>query len=373
MDKLRLFLAVAVAALFFSSQGHAQADAKPFQDPLDTPAVRTFGFRGVTSQPLMAVTNAGKRIVAVGLRGLVIFSDDNGGSWHQAYVPVETDLVAVQFVTPMQGWASGHDAVILHTEDGGKTWEKQFDNRMAAIVLPASYQKRIASGDTSLAPFLKEVELNTQGDTSLPFLGIHFTDLLHGIAVGSFGMIVATDDGGRHWCPWLDHIDNKGFLNLNVIRKIGNDLLIAGEQGGVYRYDEKTGAFRAVRAPYQGSFFDIVGTGNFILAVGLRGSVYRSTDGGATWQGIETPIKDSVTAATIVGDGATIILATSSGTLLLSLDQGRTFRIAEVPHLMVFSAVSALNVDRILLVGLQGIEVGRLNAHHAVMSPEVSQ
>lgn len=367
------FAVLILAVILLSEPDHARAEGNPFQDPLDTPAIQEFGARGITQQSFMAITQAGKRLIAVGLRGLVVFSDDSGRSWQQARVPVQTDLVAVQFVTSRQGWASGHDAVILHTEDSGATWTKQFDNRLAAVVLPAYYQRKIAAGDTSMDPFLKQIELNTQGDTSLPFLGIHFTDLEHGIAVGSFGMIVATSDGGRHWLPWLDRINDKEFLNLNVIRKIGKDLVIAGEQGGVYRYDDKTGSFVAVPAPYKGSFFDIVGTDSFMLAVGLRGTIYRSEDRGKTWQHIDTPVKDTVTAATLLGGSDGIVLVTAGGALAISNDRGVRFRADEPSHPMLFTAVSVLGADRLVLTGLQGIGVEQLTMRHASVSHEVSQ
>jgi photosystem II stability/assembly factor-like uncharacterized protein len=373
MNNLWSYLAASTAALVFSISAHAQAGAKAFQDPLDVPAIEQHGFRGLTSQPVIAIADAGSRVVAVGLRGLIIFSDDQGRSWHQASVPVQTDLVAVQFVNQDQGWATGHDAVILHTEDGGRTWTKQLDNRAAAVAFPAYYRQKIASGDTSAAPFLKEVQLNTQGDTSLPFLSVYFTDLRHGIAVGSFGMIVSTDDGGTHWAPWLDHIDNKDFLNLNVIRKIGNDLVIAGEQGGVYRYDAKRQWFSAVSAPYKGSFFDVAGTDRFMLAVGLRGTIYRSADQGATWQRVETPVKDSFTTAVVVDSGAMTILASSGGGLLVSRDQGLTFQPEAVSHPMLFTGINALGAQRLILSGLQGIEVEQLGRQRAATSNGVSQ
>lgn len=373
MNSTSMYLTVAAAALFLSMPGRAAADSRQFQDPLDVPSVQRFGAQKVTSQPLMAIANAGGRIVAVGLRGLVIFSDDNGRSWRQARVPVQTDLVAVQFVTPRQGWASGHDAVILHTEDGGESWTKQFDNRLAAVVLPAYYERRLASGDASVAPLLKEVQLNTQGDTSLPFLSVYFSDLQHGFAVGSFGMIVATEDGGKHWLPWLDHIDNKGYLNLNSIRKIGDDLIIAGEQGSVYRYDEKAKSFVAISTPYKGSFFDITGTNSFMLAVGLRGTAFRSVDKGSTWQHIETPVKDTITSASVSGRDDEIVLTTSGGALLVSSDHGLTFRESEVSHPMLLTAVSTLKNGWVVLAGLQGVDMAKLDAGQPAMSSEDSQ
>ena len=53
--------------------------------PLNTPAMRVpVAQNGV----LIDLARAGTRLVAVGERGLVLFSDDNGQSWQQAGVPV---------------------------------------------------------------------------------------------------------------------------------------------------------------------------------------------------------------------------------------------------------------------------------------------
>src|SRR4051812_6883490 len=76
---------------------------------------------------MLALAQAGARLVAVGERGIVLLSDDNGKSWRQVATPVQVSLAAVQFVNEQSGWAVGHLGVVLHTADGGQTWRKQFD------------------------------------------------------------------------------------------------------------------------------------------------------------------------------------------------------------------------------------------------------
>src|SRR6266850_5485734 len=95
--------------------------AMSFQDPLDTPATPLGGVARGEMQPLIAVAASESRTLAVGLRGLIVYSDDGGAQWRQATVPVQTDLVSVQLQDDRQVWASGHDSVILHSEDGGTT------------------------------------------------------------------------------------------------------------------------------------------------------------------------------------------------------------------------------------------------------------
>jgi photosystem II stability/assembly factor-like uncharacterized protein len=62
---------------------------------------------------LTGIARAGKRLVAVGERGIVVLSDDDGATWRQASVPVSVTLAAVQFPTPTQGWVVGHYGVVL--------------------------------------------------------------------------------------------------------------------------------------------------------------------------------------------------------------------------------------------------------------------
>ena len=68
---------------------------------------------------------AGSSIVAVGEYGNVVLSDDDGKTWRQAKsVPTQVTFTAVAFVDDKNGWAVGHDTVILHTSDAGETWPR---------------------------------------------------------------------------------------------------------------------------------------------------------------------------------------------------------------------------------------------------------
>src|SRR5471030_2586830 len=70
---------------------------------------------------LLDVTHAGTRLVTVGERGHILYSDDQGKDWTQAKVPSRQLLTALYFVDDKHGWAVGHDAQILASSDGGAT------------------------------------------------------------------------------------------------------------------------------------------------------------------------------------------------------------------------------------------------------------
>ena len=98
--------------LFALGSALAAASAAPatgasFIDPLDAPAMQSpLAARSM----LQGVTKAGSRLVAVGQRGHVVYSADNGASWKQASVPVSSDMTAVFFrisVCESGPWAAG--------------------------------------------------------------------------------------------------------------------------------------------------------------------------------------------------------------------------------------------------------------------------
>lgn len=71
---------------------------------------------------LVDVAKAGTRLVAVGERGHILFSDDDGAQWQQAKVPSRVLLTSVYFSDDKHGWAVGHDATILASTDGGRSF-----------------------------------------------------------------------------------------------------------------------------------------------------------------------------------------------------------------------------------------------------------
>ena len=88
------------------------APGRSFVDVLDQPATAS---PLAAQRVLQASAVAGKRLVAAGARGHIVYSDDRGATWQQAKVPVSADLTALHFVDARQGWAVGHEGVVLHT------------------------------------------------------------------------------------------------------------------------------------------------------------------------------------------------------------------------------------------------------------------
>jgi photosystem II stability/assembly factor-like uncharacterized protein len=341
-----LNLACGLMAAVLAAVLAGQAAAAPFIDVLERPSASSALAARAMFNGLAA---AGKRLVAAGQRGHIVYSDDGGGSWRQASVPVSSDLVAIQFPDPRHGWAVGHDGVVLHSVDAGATWKLQLDGRVIALQLKSAYDR------DGVAPQLRAAakRLIAQGaDQSL--LDVWFDSVNSGFVAGAFGLVFHTEDGGATWQPWLDRVDNPNGLHLNAIRRVGGVTVIVGEQGTLLKFSPGRNRFEALASPYQGSYFGVTGGEGVLLAYGLRGNAYRSTDAGASWTRIETGVRVGLTAASALPDGR-LVLVSQAGQILLSADHGLSFQpLRHAPPGAAF-AVAPAGADGIVIGGLRGL------------------
>lgn len=298
-----MMLRLAYAAALFASG----ALAAPVGDALDRPAVMA---REPSHAVLLSAAQAGPRIVAIGERGMVLASEDSGRQWRQSQVPVSVGLTALRFADATHGYAVGHGGTVLATRDGGRSWTKQLDGRqIAKLELQAAQH----SGD---AAALKSAERLVADGPDKPLLDLLVFDAQRVLAVGAYGLALASEDGGNTWHSWRARLGNPKELHLYALRQRGDTIAIAGEQGLLLLSTDSGKSFRRVTTPYKGSFFtlELPADGEIVLA-GLRGTVLRSTDAGASWSPVASPIPAAITSSAQRGDGS-VLLASQAGVLL---------------------------------------------------------
>ena len=258
------------------------------------PAVRSaFAERSM----ILDATRAGPRLVAVGERGVVLLSDDDGAHWRQAgKVPVDATLTAVSFADAREGWAVGHLGVILHSADGGEIWSVQR---------------------------IDPVE-------DRPLFAVAFTDARNGVAVGLWSLMLRTRDGGHTWeAAELPPPPGDTRADANLMSVFGDGqgrLFIAGERGLVLRSLDGGATWSYHPTGYRGTFWSGTALADGTLIVGgLRGSVYRSTDNGEHWQRVETGSQSSVTD--LVAFDGRVHAVGLDGVSLDSRDGGASFAV----------------------------------------------
>jgi photosystem II stability/assembly factor-like uncharacterized protein len=228
------------------------------------------------------------------------------GRWVVQPNPLDTADVTfsdVCFIDSMTGWVvRGNGDPVLHTTDGGKTWRLtnlKFTLNPQSGYLNAPVSGGITGVDTlhwwTVGAYSKILHSQDGGQTwqqqdagSTGYCGltdVSFVDTLHGWICGmrysdSKGIILHTNDGGANWqlqesgvnlalnsVFFLDSL--KGFI-------VGTRLILSSVDGGQHWQKQDSGTYNG--------FTDVVFCDSLHgLMVGGGGTILRTVDGGKTW------------------------------------------------------------------------------------------
>lgn len=312
LSALALALALSALASLACAEGGAVGSA------LSSPAMQ---IATPAHAVLIDLARAGDRLIAVGERGVIVLSDDNGQSWRQVQVPVSVSLVAVQFVDAMHGWAVGHAGTVLATVDGGERWSLQLTGIQAAeIELQTAQDNKASAVDADAVDMrISNAERLVADGPDKPFLALHFLDAKRGLVAGSYGMVFSTQDGGATWQSLIGRIENPSLVHIYAIARKDHLWFLVGEQGYVARSTDDGESFAQLPSPYNGSFFtaNVRGDGALLVA-GLKGHAYLSSDDGASFHQLRVSRPNSISSSTRLPDGS-VLLANQTGDLFSSV------------------------------------------------------
>ena len=166
-------------------------------------------------------------ITGNGNGGAIMYTNDAGVTWETQLSGSETPYTSLFFIDENEGWAGGWKC-IWHTTDKGNTWEPQTLpdlNYIIEDIYFINHDIGWAVGEN------KTILKTTDGGltwnllmhitSGLWFSSVHFTDEMHGCAVGGFmhyenGFILITSDGGITWSDVFPP-DCYGFTRVTFI------------------------------------------------------------------------------------------------------------------------------------------------------------
>lgn len=328
---LRSVAIFSVACTLFPSILHADNSAPSSQiQPLSA------------SSLVLDIVQKGQALIAVGERGHVLTL--TGDKWQQVATPVSVLLTKVFFLNEQLGWAVGHDASIIHTQDGGQTWQVQMQST--------------------------EIEK--------PFLDILFTNENQGVAIGAYGLFYRTSDGGKHWqqvfheellaeedvsyLAELKATDQDAYLverasllpHFNrLIALKDNRLLLVGELGLVAESRDGGNTFTRTAFDYDGSMFNAIEFGDAVYVMGLRGHVFKADSNLAQWDEIDMPVQSSMNSALVIDD-KTLYLVGNAG-IVIALAQDGSTKIVTRRQGENLVAIAKDAQNRVWIAGSQGL------------------
>lgn len=246
---------------------------------------------------------------ACGRWGTILHTADGGSTWEKQKSTTTYTLSSICFADARNGWAVGDKGTILHTADAGKTWQKQNSPvplfLMDVVFLTPSKGWIVTEQTTVLFTADGGATWDIQfQDQDFILKAVSFADEMNGWAVGEYGYIYHTASGGVTWEK------QAGFFDISDV----DGLIVAG----TYLFDVD-----AVDA-------------QTVWAAGIEGYIIKSEDSGKTWVEVKTGLPkthlfsllaQSKDAAIIGGDGVVAYTA----------DGGRSWQQAQCEPPVVYS------------------------------------
>ena len=217
----------------------------------------------------MAFADTGTTAWVCGIGGTAVHTTDGGQTWNYFTMPVTVNLHKVFFKDLLHGWIAG-DGVILRTTDGGASWPVYHDS------------------------------------TGYEYRGLYFVDDGMGWAVGGDqnsgrGIVIKTTDGGISWtnqfAGQVAVLQAVSFLDSLKGWAIGGISSLYTSDGGVN--------WTPYALPVNEMFKSIqfVDQQNGWMA-GYGGSIYFSSNGGFSWNVLNTPTTGWLEDITLDRNGA---------------------------------------------------------------------
>ena len=266
-----------------------------------------------------------QRVVAVGERGNILLSDDQGVSWQPAAVEPQRDLTLTALVAldDKNLLAVGHDGWILRSVDKGANW----------------------------------TEVRYDGEIAEPLLGIWSAGGNRVMTFGSFGKFYQSDDDGRTWQAQPIEVDSAHLNGMDG----GADgrRMVVGEQGLVLRSDDAGRSWKTLEPFYNGSLFGVVRLSpDRWVTYGMRGHVFVSQNFGRTWDAVAVGNQLPLYGHALLPNGGGLLIV-GAGSSLVRLDgNGHLVNATRLAGLGTLTSAVLVGAGRLLVGGERGVFQG---------------
>lgn len=232
----------------------------------------------------------GDKVDLSGTREGVILHTNNGGETWEKQLTIPYVLDGVYFISKNEGWAVGANGTIKHTVNGGSNWSAQtsplagninsvhFVDKNNGWIVSADNWGEIAHTSNGGTTWVKQT-----APTRNPLYDVFFINAEKGWIAGMDSTLLRTTDGGQTW------------IRCDLV--VTNNWLLRS----VYFIDEMHG-----------------------WTVGIYGIIMLTNNGGLTWQEIHTGFSETLTSVYFI-DPKNGWAAGFDGTILRSIDGGYTW------------------------------------------------
>jgi photosystem II stability/assembly factor-like uncharacterized protein len=175
--------------------------------PLDLGQVQAEGARNLRRYDMLqAAAHSAEQVVVVSSVGAVIVSPDSGATWQRIELPGRPSLIDVTACDTGDFYALDSQRRVWHRAPGSTDWvSSPVDTPEATLSIYCAPNGRIWVSASFSTLYWSDSSLQQWHEFSLSedlqFTAVRFVDEMNGFAVGEFGTVLATTDGGDNWEP----------------------------------------------------------------------------------------------------------------------------------------------------------------------------
>jgi photosystem II stability/assembly factor-like uncharacterized protein len=262
--------------------------------------------------------------------------------------------------------AVGEQGVIVLSDDNGKSFRQAkavpIDSALTAVTFTDAghgwavghWGAIIATADGGETWQLQRVD----SSVDQPLFSVAFKNAKEGWAVGLWSLLLHTDDGGKTWTA--DQLQpppgsKKADRNLYKVFIDGaGSLYIAAELGSVVRSTDGGKSWVYLSTGYAGSFWTgLAASDGSLFVAGLRGNLYRSVDGGNSWMALDSGSKASISGL-VETSGLLTGVALDGYTFVGNL-RASSFAAHQLPDRATLTAVVTNKVGQLVITSKSGI------------------
>ncbi|MGB0955775.1 MAG: WD40/YVTN/BNR-like repeat-containing protein [Panacagrimonas sp.] len=262
--------------------------------------------------------------------------------------------------------AVGAVATVIESSDGGRTWTRTAaapagDHALLGIDLRG--ERRIAVGQSGLVVIKDGADgdwRKVDSGTDQRLLSVSANNKGLAFAVGAFGTVIRSTDGGQSWTPV--QIDWTQWMTQAVVEphmydaRVGEDgqVLLVGEFGTVIRSTDGGESWAQTHRADASLFSIDVGDQGVGMAVGQEGAAIKTTDWGQTWTPVDHGLGANLLGVYFGGDGLVVLAGMRE--MAISKDGGKRWRRLLDPEILTnwYSAVGPSADGGFVAVGQAG-------------------
>lgn len=279
----------------------------------------------------------------------------NSSDWQLDKLESDFNLNSILFLDDYYGFIAGDSGSFFRTSDGGVTWKKLVTGIKSNFnSLNSVDDKLFIVGSNGFIGYINKYSnkiRSISSNTSETLFRIHFINYNYGIAVGSKGIILKTNDGGLTWLKIQSPVSQNLFSISFSDSKSG---VSVGWKGSVLKTDNGGDSWQKIDLNTRVYLKDVFFVNEFLGFIsGGEGKLFRTEDGGNNWEEVDINTNAGLYKINFTNNEEGIILS-NNGEVFITFDAGKSWNKKYIGQPIVLNDVKKLKSGNFILTGNNG-------------------